>query len=84
MKDDATGSLPRLAEQPLVAAGRPKPVDARWSTPPLKARWYDGDDDVQAENDLKTTSASPVWVEQQHLTVQGFFDLLSSDEPPTS
>ncbi len=69
---------------PMKAAPRHDGSDARWSTPPLKARWYDRDDDVQTENALKTASTAPVLVEQQHLTVQAFFDLLAPDEPPTS
>ncbi|MDP2340510.1 MAG: hypothetical protein Q8O67_06115 [Deltaproteobacteria bacterium] len=56
----------------------------RSTTPTLKARWYDRDDDVQTDNALKTTSTAPVLVDQQPLTVQAFFDLLSTDEPPTS
>ena len=59
-----------------------KSAAEKWSTPPLKARWYDCDDDVQAENALKTTSTAAALVENQALTVQAFFDLLATDEPP--
>ena len=54
----------------------------RRSTPPLKARWYDSDDDVQADNILKATSVSALAVEP-HLTVQSFFDRLAADGVPS-
>ena len=61
-----------------------QPADA---TPTTKARWFDRIDDVTTADDvvantLKPTTAPPAPVDA--VTVQGFFDRLSGDEPPSS
>ena len=53
-------------------------IDSKWSTPPLKAAWFD--DDERAENELKVTTTPPMQAAEQ-MTVQDFFDLFAPDEP---
>ena len=62
----------------------------KWSTPPIKASWFEDEDDGEgddndvrrAANALKTSSTPPLlWAEQ--MTVSDFFDLFAPEEPPT-
>lgn len=62
-------------------------IDGKWSTPPLKASWFE-DGEEPADNALKTTQAKSMpaaWSggRAEQMTVQDFFDLLATDETPT-
>lgn len=56
-------------------------IDDRWSTPPLKASWFE-DGEEPADNALKAASSSTSLAAEQ-MTVADFFDLLAVDETPS-
>ena len=64
-------------------------IDGKWSTPPLKASWFE-DGEERMDNALQATGSTSTllsgrasWGRAEQMTVQDFFDLLSTDETPT-
>ena len=73
-----------MESAPLTIRKKTQPADA---TPTTKARWFDRIDDTTAADDfvantLKPPPTPPAPIDA--VTVQGFFNRLSGDEPPSS